>query len=81
MYSSVSVEASLSRLFAVIDSTTIVVAEVVNRFGFQVIGRTEECQQQFYAITPERKVTHPAVTAITSDTRARLFPKRRKAGA
>jgi LysR family transcriptional activator of nhaA len=55
---------------------TIVVKEVVDRFGFRVIGRTDECQQQFYAITPERRLTHPAVTAITSDTRARLFPKR-----
>jgi LysR family transcriptional activator of nhaA len=52
---------------------TIVGKEVVGRFGFRVIGRTEECQQQFYAITPERRLTHPAVTAITSSTRARLF--------
>ncbi len=55
---------------------TIVVKEIVNRFGFDVIGRTEECQQQFYAITPERKLTHPAVTAITSGAGRRLFPKR-----
>ena len=51
----------------------IVVKEIVNRFGFRVIGGTEECRQQFYAITPERKLTHPAVTAITSDARRRLF--------
>ena len=55
---------------------TIVVKEIVNRFGFGVIGRTEECQQQFYAITPERKLTHLAVTAITSGARRRLFAKR-----
>ena len=55
---------------------TIVAKEVVDRFGFRVIGRTEECQQEFYAITPERRLTHPAVTSITSATRARLFPKR-----
>ena len=54
---------------------TIVVKEIVNRFSFCVIGQTEGCQQQFYAITPERKLTHPAVTAITSDARRRLFPK------
>ena len=52
---------------------TIVVKETVSRFGFRVIGQTKECQQQFYAITPERKLTHPAVTAITSDARGRLF--------
>ena len=55
---------------------TIVVKEILNRFGFSAIGRTVECQQQFYAITPERKLTHPAVTAITSDARRRLFPKK-----
>jgi LysR family transcriptional regulator, transcriptional activator of nhaA len=55
---------------------TIVVKEIVNRFGFRVIGQTEECQQQFYAITSQRKLAHPAVTAITSDARRRLFPKR-----
>lgn len=56
---------------------SIVVKEAVRRFGFRVIGHTDECQQQFYAITPERKLTHPAVTAITSDARARLFPGKR----
>jgi LysR family transcriptional regulator, transcriptional activator of nhaA len=48
---------------------TIVAEEAVKRFGFRIIGRTEECQQQFYAITAERKLTHPAVVAITSAAR------------
>ena len=52
---------------------TIVVKETVGLFDFRVIGKARECQQQFYAITPERKLTHPAVTAITSETRERLF--------
>jgi ABC-type Na+ efflux pump permease subunit len=55
---------------------TLVVQEVIDRFGFRAIGRTEECQQQFNAITPERKLAYPAVTAITSDARLRLFPGR-----
>ena len=45
---------------------TLVVKEIVTRFGFRTIGRTDDCKQQFYAITPERKMTHPAVLAITS---------------
>ncbi len=48
---------------------TIVAKEIMTRFGFRVIGRTDDCQQQFYAITPERKLTHPAVLAITSKAR------------
>jgi LysR family transcriptional activator of nhaA len=51
---------------------SLVAAESVARFGFGVIGRTNACHQQFYAITPERKETHPAVSAITANARARL---------
>lgn len=49
---------------------TLVAKEVVRRFGFRMIGNTNDCQQQFYVITPERKLTHPAVLAITSQARA-----------
>jgi len=52
---------------------TIVVKEAITRFGFRVIGQTEECQQQFYAITAERKLAHPAVISITSNARATLL--------
>jgi len=52
---------------------TTVVNEIVARFGFRTIGRTNECKQQFYAITPERKLIHPAVAAITSNARRRLI--------
>ena len=54
---------------------TLVANEAAARFGFGVIGRTEACRQRFYAITPERRMTHPAVTAMTSDARERLFAK------
>jgi LysR family transcriptional activator of nhaA len=52
---------------------TLVARETVERFGFRAVGRTRECQQQFYAITVERRLTHPAVVAITSSARAALF--------
>ncbi len=52
---------------------TIVAEENVTRFGFRTIGSTDECQQQFFAITSERKLTHPAVLAITSRNRSALF--------
>jgi LysR family transcriptional regulator, transcriptional activator of nhaA len=52
---------------------TIVAKEATSRFGLRTIGRTDECQQQFYAITAERKLAHPAVLAITSRARATLF--------
>jgi LysR family transcriptional activator of nhaA len=30
-----------------------------------VIGPTEQVRKQFYAITVERKISHPAIAAIT----------------
>jgi LysR family transcriptional activator of nhaA len=44
---------------------TVVVAEAVERHGFVPVGRTKEVVTQFYAITAERRFTHPAILAIT----------------
>ena len=55
---------------------SVVAKEVVRRYGFGLIGRTKECQQQYYAITAERKLTHPAVLAITSAARRGLFAEK-----
>jgi LysR family transcriptional activator of nhaA len=54
----------------------MVVRESTARFGFRAIGGTDACRQQFYAITQERKLTHPAVTAITAGAPDRLFARR-----
>jgi LysR family transcriptional activator of nhaA len=51
---------------------TLVMQEAAASYDFQSIGCTEACRQQFYAISAERKVTHPAVLAITSQARAAL---------
>ena len=53
---------------------TVVVSEAVERYGFVPIGRTKEVETQFYAITAERRFTHPAILAITENLR----PARRK---
>ncbi len=39
--------------------------EATARWGLKVIGRAGDCREQFYAITTERRVHHPAVLAIT----------------
>lgn len=56
---------------------TLVEAEAVERFGFMPIGRTKELQSQFYVITAERRLTHPAILAITM-ARSHSFSKARK---
>lgn len=47
--------------------------EAVSRYGFEVVGLAQGCTVQFHAISAERKVTHPAVVAITSNARGNLF--------
>jgi LysR family transcriptional activator of nhaA len=44
---------------------SVAAAEAIERYGFEVLGRTNQCQMQFFAITAERRVDHPAVRAIT----------------
>jgi LysR family transcriptional activator of nhaA len=39
----------------------------------EAIGRVEEIQEQFYAISVERRVLHPVVTAIMETARETLF--------
>lgn len=46
--------------------------EAVARYGVSVIGHAPECVQRFYAISAERRLTHPAVVAITAQANAVL---------
>lgn len=50
-----------------------IAAEVEKQYGVVVIGQTEEVREQFYAISVERKISHPAVAAITETAREWLF--------
>ena len=54
-------------------SPTTVEKDVTSKYGVEVIGRTEEITERFYVISPERRIKHPAVTAITEAARSRLF--------
>jgi LysR family transcriptional regulator, transcriptional activator of nhaA len=52
---------------------TVVEREVVAQYGVQVVGRTDEVRERFYAISAERRLKHPAVVAITNEARTELF--------
>jgi LysR family transcriptional regulator, transcriptional activator of nhaA len=47
--------------------------EIRRRHGVEVIGRLTGVRQQFYGISVERRLTHPAVVAILDAARHRLF--------
>jgi LysR family transcriptional activator of nhaA len=54
-------------------SPTTVEDDVVAKYGVRVIGRTEDIKERFYAISAERRIKHPAVSAITEAARNELF--------
>jgi LysR family transcriptional activator of nhaA len=56
---------------------TVVASEAFERYGFVPLGRTKQVQTRFYAITAERRFTHPAIIAITE----RLQPVKKRARA
>jgi LysR family transcriptional activator of nhaA len=51
----------------------VMAKEVRRQYGVQRIGHTDAVRAHFYAITVERRITHPAVAAITEAARGRLF--------
>lgn len=52
---------------------TPIANEVEKQYGVVAIGQTDEVREQFYAISVERKISHPAVSAITEAAREWLF--------
>ncbi|MCK5385705.1 MAG: transcriptional activator NhaR [Gammaproteobacteria bacterium] len=52
---------------------TPIAEEVKKQYGVTIIGQTDEIREQFYAISVERKISHPAVTVITETAREWLF--------
>jgi LysR family transcriptional activator of nhaA len=53
----------------------VIEKEVRHRYNVQLVGRTREISQRFYAISLERKIKHPAVVAICEVARSHIFAK------
>ncbi len=52
---------------------TAIEDEICRMYRMAVIGRTDDIKERFYAISPERRLRHPAVVLITDKARADLF--------
>ena len=52
---------------------TVVDRAALKHYGLRVIAKVEECGSDFYAITTERRMKHPAVVAITENAYSSLF--------
>ncbi len=52
---------------------SVVLRESSERYGLREIGAAENCREEFYAITAERKISPPAVTLLTDHARRLVF--------
>lgn len=54
-------------------SPTVFEDEFRSRYKVQVVGRVKTVRQQFYAISADRRIQHPAVMAIVTAARQAVF--------
>lgn len=47
--------------------------DVLEKYGVALVARSGEIRERFYAISAERRIRHPAVSAITENARNELF--------
>jgi LysR family transcriptional activator of nhaA len=52
---------------------TVVDRAALKHYGLRVIAKVDECGSDFYGITAERRVKHPAAAAITEHAYSHLF--------
>ncbi|MFH1217159.1 MAG: transcriptional activator NhaR [Pseudomonadota bacterium] len=58
----------------VFSTPTVIEEEVKHQHNLTVIGRSDAVREQFYAISVERIIKHPAVAAIQKAASSSLFP-------
>jgi LysR family transcriptional activator of nhaA len=52
---------------------SVISADVRRQYSVKIIGKASAVREQFFAISLDRKLKHPAVVAISEAARARLF--------
>ena len=51
----------------------VLAQEIVQQYQVSLLGCPEDVWEEFYAISVERRISHPAVAAITAAARGKLF--------
>ncbi len=62
-------------IFAV---ASVIEKEVASQYNVEVVGRSDAVKERFYAISFERIIKHPAVTAIANSARQSLFVQEKR---
>lgn len=52
---------------------SVIEKEVIDQFRVEVLGRTDQVMERFFAISVERRLKHPGVLAISQSAREELF--------
>lgn len=60
----------------VFPAPSVIEDEIKRQYKVQIVGRTDEVRERFYAISVERRLAHPAVVAISKQARQELFRSR-----
>ena len=48
-------------------------ADTRAQYGVELLGRSDELSEEFFAVSVQRRITHPCVVAITDSARGQLF--------
>ena len=54
-------------------SASVLDDETINQYDVDLVGQTDEIVESFFAVSVERRITHPCVVAITKAARGKLF--------
>jgi LysR family transcriptional regulator, transcriptional activator of nhaA len=55
-------------------AASIIGDEVRRQYRVRPVGAVREVRERLYAVTVERRISHPAVMAICDTARSRFFP-------
>jgi LysR family transcriptional regulator, transcriptional activator of nhaA len=59
---------------------TVIQTEVERQFNVKAIGESNEIKEHFYAISTERHITHPVISAVVEVAHESLFSKEKISG-
>jgi len=57
----------------VFPAPTVVQEEITKKYGVRALGELDRVRERFYAISPERKIKHPAVARIVAHAKGEIF--------
>lgn len=57
---------------AVFPAPTAIARQICRHYGVVAVGSTDQVRERYYAVSVERKVTHPGVMALSAAARAEL---------